>query len=110
MLGFPGSSVVKNLPANAGDVGFIIVLGVSSGEGNSNPLHIFAWKITMDRGAWRPIVHGVTKSQTNLATEQQQEQCVLSVVLQALCLPDLIPLIYLSSLLYNHKGFDLGQT
>ena len=29
---------------------------------------------------------------------------------QTLCLPDLIPWIYLSLLLYNHKGFDLGQT
>ena len=34
----------------------------------------------------------------------------LSVVLQALCLPDLSPWIYLSPPLYNHKGFDLGHT
>ena len=34
----------------------------------------------------------------------------LSIVLQALCLSDLIPWIYLSLLLYNHKGFDLGHT
>ena len=34
----------------------------------------------------------------------------LSIVLQALCLSDLIPWIYLSPPLYNHKGFDLGQT
>ena len=33
-----------------------------------------------------------------------------SIVLQALCLSDLIPSIYLSCLLYNHKGFDLGHT
>ena len=32
----------------------------------------------------------------------------LSIVLQALCLSDLIPLIYLLLPLYNHKGFDLG--
>ena len=25
---------------------------------------ILAWKIPMDRGVWRIIVHGVTKSQT----------------------------------------------
>ena len=39
--GFPGGSVVKNLPANAGDAGdasLIPGLGRSSGEGNSNPL------------------------------------------------------------------------
>ena len=34
----------------------------------------------------------------------------LSIVLQALCLPDLIPWIYLSLPQYNHKGFDLGHT
>jgi len=45
LLGFPGSSVVKNLPANARDVGFIIVWGISSGEENSNPFHILAWEI-----------------------------------------------------------------
>ena len=32
-----------------------------------------------------------------------------SIVLQALCPSDIIPWIYLSLLLYNHKGFDLGQ-
>ena len=32
------------------------------------------------------------------------------IVLQALCLSDLIPWIYLSLLLHNHKGFDLGHT
>ena len=34
----------------------------------------------------------------------------LSIFLQALCLTDLVPWIYLSPLLYNHKGFDLGHT
>ena len=37
-LGFPSGSVVKNLPANAGDAGSIPGLGISSGEGNGNPL------------------------------------------------------------------------
>ena len=39
--GFPGGSVVKNPPANAGDlrdVGAVSVLGRSPGEGNGNPL------------------------------------------------------------------------
>ena len=34
----------------------------------------------------------------------------LFIVLQVLCLSDLIPWIYLSLLLYNHKGVDLGHT
>ena len=34
MLGFPDDSLVKNLPANAGDMGWILELGRSPGEGN----------------------------------------------------------------------------
>ena len=37
-MGFPGGSVVKSLPANAGDTGSVPGLGRSHGEGNGNPL------------------------------------------------------------------------
>ena len=37
-LDFPGGSVVKNLPSNAGDIGLIPGLERYSGEGNGNPL------------------------------------------------------------------------
>ena len=37
-IGFLGSSVIKNVPANAGDVGSIHGSGRSPGEGNGNPL------------------------------------------------------------------------
>ena len=37
-MGFPGHSVVKSPPANAGDAGLICGSGISSGEGNGNPL------------------------------------------------------------------------
>ena len=43
--GFPDSSVVKNLPANAGDMGSIPESGRSPGEGNGNLSSILAWKI-----------------------------------------------------------------
>ena len=36
--GFPGVAVVKNLPANAGDVGSTLGLGRCPGERNGNPL------------------------------------------------------------------------
>ena len=62
--GFPGGSVVKNLPANAGDVGSIPGSGRSVGGGNDNPLQYSCLGNPMDRGAWRAIVHGVTKSRT----------------------------------------------
>ena len=38
LTGFPGDSVVKNLPANEGDTGLIPGLGRSLGGGNGNPL------------------------------------------------------------------------
>ena len=37
-MSFPGGSVVKNLSANAGDMGSVPGLGRSPGEGNGNPL------------------------------------------------------------------------
>ena len=37
-MGFPGGLVVKNQPANARNVGLILVLGRSHGEWNGNPL------------------------------------------------------------------------
>ena len=36
--GFPGGSVIKNLPISAGDMGLIPELGRSPGEGNGNSL------------------------------------------------------------------------
>ena len=41
--------------------------GGSPGEGNGNTLQYSCLKNPMDRGAWRAIVHGVTKSQTGLS-------------------------------------------
>ena len=62
--GFPGSSMVKNLPANAGDTGSIPGSGRSPGGGNDNPLQYYCLENPMDRGVWRVTVHGVAKSQT----------------------------------------------
>ena len=36
-------------------------------EGMATHSSILAWRILMDRGAWQAIVHGVTKSQTQLS-------------------------------------------
>ena len=59
--GFPGDSVVKNLPANAGDMGSIPPSGRSSGEGNGIPLQYSCLGNPMDRGAWWATVHGISK-------------------------------------------------
>ena len=64
--GSPGGSEVKNLPANAGDEGLIPGLGRSPRGGHGNPLQYSCLENHMDRGAWKTIVHGVAKSQTQL--------------------------------------------
>ena len=61
--------VVKNLPANAGDVrdaDSIPGSGKSPGGGNGNPLRYSCLENPMDRGAWWATVHRVTKSRTRL--------------------------------------------
>ena len=50
--GFPGGSVVKNPPANAGDVGLIPGSGKFPGEGNGNPLQCSCLENPRDGGAW----------------------------------------------------------
>ena len=57
--------VVKNVPANAGDVrdtGSIPGSGRSPGEGNGSPIQCSCLENPMDRGAWRATVHGVAES------------------------------------------------
>ena len=71
ILGFPGGSVVKNLPANARDLGSIPGSGRSYGEGHGNLLQNSYLKNPSDQGRpWRATVHRVTKSQTWLKDEQ----------------------------------------
>ena len=53
--------MIKNLSANAGDVGSVLGLGRSPGEGNGNLLQYSCLGNPMDRGAWWATVHGVTK-------------------------------------------------
>ena len=66
--GFPGGSVVKNLPANAedaGNLGSIPESGRSPEEGHGNPLHYSCLGNPMDRGTWQAIVHRVTRVRHN---------------------------------------------
>ena len=63
----PGGTVAKNPPANAGDSGSVPGSGRSPGVGNGNPLQYSCLENSMDRGAWKAVVHEVTKSQTQLS-------------------------------------------
>ena len=59
--------VVKNPPANAGDVkdaGSIPGLGTSHGVGNGNPFQYSCLENSMDSGDWWAKIHGVAKGQT----------------------------------------------
>ena len=59
--------VIKNLSANAGDIGdAILIPGLRRlpGDGHGNPLQHSCLEYPMDRGAWRATVHWITKSQT----------------------------------------------
>ena len=67
--GFPGGSVVKNPPANAGDTGLIPGLGRFPGGGNGNPLQYSCLGNPTLSGAWTTwtVVHGFAKSRTLLS-------------------------------------------
>ena len=60
--------VVKNPPANAGDWGLIPRSGRSPGRGHGNSLQYSYLENPMDGGAWWATVHGVTESDTTVAT------------------------------------------
>ena len=77
--------MVKNLLANAAgvrDVGSVLGLGRSPGGGHGDLLQYSCLENGHGQRAWWAIVHRVTKSQTQLSTEQQRD-----------CLAPHIPLI-----------------
>ena len=57
-------TVDKESACNAGDLGWEDPLE----EGMATHSSILAWRIPMDRGAWRATVHGIVKSRTKLST------------------------------------------
>ena len=66
--GFPGESVVKNMPVM--QVTWVQSLGQEDGleKENGNPLQYSCQGNPMVRGAWRTIVHGVTRVKHDLGT------------------------------------------
>ena len=53
--------MVRNPPANTGDVGLIPGLERSPQEGNANPFQYSCLRNSMDRGVWRATVQEVAK-------------------------------------------------
>ena len=64
MTSIYNSSDCKDSACNLGDPGSIAELGRYPGEGHGNLLQYSFLENSMDRGAWKDTVHGVTKSQT----------------------------------------------
>ena len=65
--GFPGGSDGRESAYSARDPESIPESERSPEEGNGNPLQYSCLENSMDRVAWRPTVHGVTKSRTRLS-------------------------------------------
>ena len=70
-MGVPGGSDSKASSCNAGDPSSVLGSGTSPGEVNVLPLKGYSLQYcclenSMDRGAWWAIVHGVTRSWTQL--------------------------------------------
>ena len=63
----PGGSDGKESTCHAGDLGLIPGLERPLKEGVATHSSILAWRIPLDRGAWLPTVHGVTKSRVWLS-------------------------------------------
>ena len=74
-----GSSAGKESACNAGDPGSIPGLGDPLEEGMVTHSWILAWRVPMDRGAWRATVHGVTKSQTRLTKHTTTQEGEIKV-------------------------------
>ena len=72
LRGFPGGSVVKNVPAmqetKEPGPALIPVSGSSPGGGHGNPLQYFCWRNPMDREAWEAIVCRIAESDLTVAT------------------------------------------
>ena len=73
IVAFPDGALVKNLPANEGDMRCMSCpyLGRSSGAENGNPLQYSCLENSMDRGTWWATVYVTTKSQIRLSDNCQ---------------------------------------
>jgi len=80
--GFPGSSGVKNPPANAGDVVSIPGSGRTPAEENGNPLQYSCLENPMNRGAWRATVYGSQESDTTEQLNNNNTDTQLKLVLE----------------------------
>ena len=86
VLGFPCGSPGKQSTHNAGDLGLVLGLGRSPGEGKGYPVQYSSLENSMDRGAWWATVHGITKSRTQL---KRLSTCALPIYTSFCLLPEI---------------------
>ena len=67
-MGLPWWLNGKEFPCNVGDVGSIPGSGRPPGGGHGNLLQCSCLEHPMDRGSWKAIIYGVSRSQTQLST------------------------------------------
>ena len=82
-LGFPGGSDDKESACNAGDLGWENPMEESMATHSS----ILAWRIPMDRGAWRAAVHGCRKELETMeypSMHTQPKTQILSLAMSSL--------------------------
>lgn len=72
------AQMIRMACGNAETCRGISELGRFVGEGNGNHILVFCFENFMDRGAWQPTVHGVTKSRyTKINTHTHSLQKIL---------------------------------
>ena len=77
LYGLPCSSDGKESACKAGDPDSIPGLGKSPGEENGNPLQYSCLENPMDREAWQATGQGITKSQTRLSNDDDDDDYCL---------------------------------
>ena len=77
-MGFPGGSGGEESTCNAGDPGLIPGLGRSPAEGNGYPLQYSCLENSMNKGAWRATIHGVTESDVTEQVSTHRTNSIIS--------------------------------
>ena len=80
--------MVKNTPANSGDVGSVPGLGRPPGEGNGNPLQYSCLGNPLNRRAWWAAVPVVTKESDMTELQKQQNFVIVQFNLFSNCLTE----------------------
>ena len=82
-MGFPGGSVVQTLPAMRETWVRSLSWKDPLEEGMATYSNILAWRIAVDRGAWRAAVHGAAESDTTecLSTAQHSTTYISSLLM-----------------------------